>query len=291
MSEEPVTGTKPAASLEVMLGLARVFAADSDRSALLLERIEGSPGGSDRAMLALDREFNLGDENPRKRPPAVIVSQVREMSDALGWGAPEGELDRLLDSAPEWPKGPLSFLGIRLRHGNHQEGVRLTMLQNIEAMRLAAESMGITHLFETPVEVPEGSLRLLGGARGHSHSMEWFAADLSTCVHRSSVTAIRSERSLADELFSLMWQYPEILAGIAHGVLPGMLAGGYRKKTPSSRLAMFVPGILPQGGSRGAEFNSVHEGNSDSRFTVPIRLDCLNPGALEAPSPPNLKSR
>ena len=145
------------------------------------------------------------------------------------------DLQHLERMAPSWPKGEHAYRGFRIRFGEGSEGVASTFERHVARIksvfgekyfvRWNSLLSGSTSYQGKQVE----RLRLLNGNETHKPVIEWIVADLDTNRKRDSVTAVRNEKSLADELLVITWMFPEMIRAIDHNKRPGLFAAGYEE--------------------------------------------------------------
>jgi len=193
------------------------------------------------------------------------------------WGITEEEYRRLNDSAPPWPKGKSAFRSLRIRFGEGSEGVKQTFERHMAQIKFV---FGKDHFrcwdALRPGKVPcDGklieALRLLNGDDTHKTTVEWVIVDLGTHRERESTEAVRSVKSLADELFVVAWMFPNMIRDIDYEALPGLFAAGYElhRLGAGFELLQEVPVVhfyerneLVDLGASSATYN-------DARYSVP----------------------
>lgn len=227
----------------------RLLVSHSDFTVELGDAIRAK-GGVDRAIRALHREFFPteaqqvrdtppvdADKNPYELPLEVQLAALRRANDEEGWGIPVEDINRLAETAPEWPKGRLAFRSLRIRFGEGDEGVAKTFEAHAKRIKEVFGGkfwrwdylLSGKHPYD---KKPVDRLRLLVGNHTHKPTVEWVVIDLDAHRKRDSITAVRGPKSLADELFVFTWLFPDYIRSINYEENPGIFAGGYELNVP-----------------------------------------------------------
>lgn len=165
--------------------------------------------------------------NPFAQSVETQIAALRRANDEEGWGIPVEDINRLVETAPEWPEGRLAFRSLRIRFGEGDEGVALTFWRHnkriFSVFRVGFEIWNGSY----PLRY-EGNLRLLVGNHTHNPTVEWVIIDLDVNQRRESIAAVRGPNSLADELFVFAWMFPGYISSIwLHLDILGLFAAGY----------------------------------------------------------------
>lgn len=246
----------------------------------LADRIRGKDG-LNRAFGALYREFFPteepvrptppvdADKNPYELPLEVQLAALRRANDEEGWGIPVEEINRLAETAPEWPKGRLAFRSLRIRFGEGDEGVAKTF--EAHAKRVNAVFGGKFWRWDYLLSAKD-RLRLLVGNHTHKPTVEWVVIDLDAHRKRNSITAVRGPKSLADELFVFTWLFPDYIRSINYEENPGIFAGGYELNVPERGGGPWqrVPYVHWDRGGAEVELSAGWRSDVDSICSVPV---------------------
>jgi hypothetical protein len=222
--------------LETLVQLVR----HADFTVELAKAIRTAENGVDRAVGALNREFFPTTEtttksvdtskNPFELSVEVQLAALRRANNEEGWGIPEEVFEMLAKTAPAWPNGRLAFRSLRVRFGEGDEGVALTFERH--AKRIKTVFSEKRHWRWPNLRSTKQYLRLLVGDNTHHAVVEWITFDLNTNRERNSITAVRGPKSLADELFTFTWLFPDYIRSINYNDNPGLFAGGYELNVP-----------------------------------------------------------
>ncbi|MFA5185041.1 MAG: hypothetical protein WC551_00985 [Patescibacteria group bacterium] len=137
---------------------------------------------------------------------------------------------RLAATAPPWPLGLHVYRSLRIRFGEGEEGVRQTF--NAHEMRFHS-TFGQSRFWKFRYC---NRMTLLNGSHTHRGVIEWVKADLGVNRTRESIKSVRSENSMADELLTLAWLFPDMIKAIDGKVLPSLVLAGYQfGGSPASR--------------------------------------------------------
>lgn len=191
----------------------------------------------DNAALLI-RFINGQFVNPYRRTADDLLLALMRANDEEKWGIADKDIARLAATAPIWPKGKHAYLSFRIRFGEGDEGVAMTFERHVARIKAVFTEKGFSrgeHLHSGKVPFkgePVERLRLLSGNNTHKACVEWVTVDLSTHRERDSVTAVRSSKSLADELLVVTWLFPDMIRAIDCEELPGLFAAGYEVNTP-----------------------------------------------------------
>jgi hypothetical protein len=198
--------------------------------------------GSNAASIIefIHRSRGLYDKNPFEQTVEQQLAALREQSEAGQWKIPEEVFEKLLATAPAWPKGKEAYRSFRIRFGEGSEGVAKTFEAHAAAMkRVHGDKFWRWELLlsePTPVNgkgKPVERLRLLNRNDTHHAVVEWvIIPDLSAFRKRESVTAVRGPKSLADEGIVLAWLFPDRVHAIDYDKLPAWFCGGYELNVP-----------------------------------------------------------
>lgn len=160
-----------------------------------------------------------------------------------------------------WPSGKDQFRIIRLRSGIGTEGVKLTFDANLRRIRQVF-GVGRVHVWNQ-IQSDAQHLRLLIGSPLHMPCAMWDTVDMNMESRGQSIQRVRGHDSLADELFSLLWMFPEYVRAIDHERIPGVLAGGYELNVPGHGDGKWrhVLRIGFDRGTESVEIDAVHVDN------------------------------
>ena len=220
------------------------------------------------------------EKNSYELSVEVQIDALRCANDEEGWGITEEVFARLAETAPEWPKGRLAFRSLRIRWGEGDEGVALTFERHVERIknvfcwgfwRWDYLLSGKRPFNGSPVD----RLRLLNGNHTHKPTIEWVTFDINANRERSSITAVRDSRSLADELFAFVWMFPDYVRDINYETNPAPFAGGYELNVPGSSGESWrnVPYVGWGRGSARVEVHAIWRSNNSSSYFVPVLLE------------------
>jgi len=218
------------------------------------------------------------DKNPYELSLVVQLAALRRANYEEGWGIPVEDINRLAETAPEWPKGRLAFRSLRIRFGGGDEGVAKTF--EAHAKRINAVFGAKFWRWELLLsgKAPHGGkdvdrLRILVGNHTHKPTLEWVVIDLDANRGRDSITAVRGPKSLADELFAFAWMFTEYVRDINYQTNPGLFAGGYELNVPGYDVGPWqsVPCVYWRRGSDDVMLCASWRGSDDdSCYSVPI---------------------
>ncbi|MFH2062589.1 MAG: hypothetical protein ABIJ46_00335 [bacterium] len=170
--------------------------------------------------------------NPFVQTPEQLLERLTQANLAQNGGITDETLKRLRGNVPEVPEGPLTFLSLRIRLGEGQEGVQRTANAHLaEILRVHGERnvWRWDHL-----RTDKKHLRLWVGNETHKPVVKWCVIDLDTHRKRQSITAVRGPKSIADEGLVLAWLYPDYPRSIDYKENPGYFLGGYELNIPVS---------------------------------------------------------
>lgn len=172
-----------------------------------------------------ERMVRTFKKNPFALPAEGLIDRLRQANQAQGWDISKDAFARLRETAPLLPEGAFAFLSLRVRFDEGQKGVQRTAEAHIaEICRVIGESnVRQWEFFRTSKK----HLRLLVGNETHKPAVEWCVIDLDTHWSRTSVTAVRGPRSIADEGLVHAWLYPEYTRAIVSSENPGYFLAGY----------------------------------------------------------------
>lgn len=182
----------------------------------------------------------VSDRNPFEQTVEQQLAALRVQNELGGWGISDKTLLTLALSAPAWPKGKDAWRSFRLRFSEGSEGVYLTFERHAAAMaRVHGDKFWRwpnLHSKPTPVNgqgEPVERLRLLNGNESHHAVVEWIIiSDLSAFRKRDSISAVRGEKSLADEGLALTWLCPERFQAIDYDEWSAVFFAGYEASVP-----------------------------------------------------------
>lgn len=212
----------------------------------------------------------LADANPFAHTAEEILNRLRLANKEEGWGLGEEVFDRLAKTAPKLPSGRLSFLTLRIRFGEGQEGVAKTF----EAHAKRVENVFGKKAFRRweHLRSDKDRLRLLNGNDTHKSAVEWATVDLGANRKRESVEAVRGKPSLADEGLALAWLHPEYVRAIDYDENPAFFLAGYELSVPVRDVESWqrVPRVLRDLGTGGVYLVAGRYDNGHSAFSVPF---------------------
>jgi hypothetical protein len=220
------------------------------------------------------------EENTFELSVEVQLAALRLANSEEGWGITEEVFARLAETAPEWPKGRLAFRSLRIRWGEGDEGVALTFERHVERIknvfcwgfwRWDYLLSGKRPFNGSPVD----RLRLLNGNHTHKPTIEWVTFDINANRERSSITAVRDSRSLADELFAFVWMFPDYVRDINYETNPTLFAGGYELNAPErgSELWQHVPCVFWDRVRAEVGLHASWRSNDYSYYSVPVLFE------------------
>ncbi len=168
------------------------------------------------------------ERNPFQLSLGEQLERLRQVNEEEGWGIPWSTFLALVDTAPVWPLGRLTFRSLRIRFGEGEEGVALTFEAHIKRTEKVFEG----HVWRWKhLRSGADHLRLLVGNDTHQPIVEWIVIDLDANRQRESITAVRGPLSLADELLAFVWLFPDYIRSINREESPAFVAGGYELNT------------------------------------------------------------
>jgi len=259
-----------------VLGLATVIANNVD-----IDRLDGrmrDPDSKELMTQAISHALRLDLENPFQKDPEDIVAQVEAAAYAYDLEIPEAEIDRIIAAAPSWPKGPMSFLGVRINLADEIQGEFVANMEILRRLGAELEIPGTVWM-----ELPD-ALRPFRRSRAVATGLEWFACDLSSHAVRRSIADARSTSSMGIELLALLWQFPQLLKALSMGELPGMAMAGLRYAIAKGQFGTFIPTIGPdRTRTSGIVVEGLNIGNRNPNFTVPEFLPITPRVAALAP--------
>ncbi len=194
-------------------------------------------GDDDLMKFVVETATAKADANPFEQTVPEQIEALRRQNELGGWGIEEAVFERLLATAPAWPKGKDAFRSLRIRFGEGNEGVALTFERHAEAMKRVHDPKfwrwELLHSAEVPYEnKPTKRLRLLSGNETHRAVVEWVITDLSANRKRSDVTSVRGPQSLADEGLVLAWLFPKRVQAIDYDKYSAWFCAGYEVNVP-----------------------------------------------------------
>ncbi len=144
------------------------------------------------------------------------------------------DIERLIKTAPAWPKGRLAFRSLRIRFGHGEMGVAQTFDRHVKMIKKVFHE-GLTYLDVLPtVKAPHyrdltRRLRLSVGNQTHKPTIEWILVDIGANQEREELTDAHFMQGLADELLVFTWMFPSYLRRITLNDLeyPMLVAAGY----------------------------------------------------------------
>lgn len=221
------------------------------------------------------------ERNPFEMTVEQQLAALHLANNEEKWGIGEEVFARLAATAPGWPKGKSAYRSLRIRFGEGGEGVAKTFEAHVARVKsVFTEKDFWRQMFLRSALVqfndkPVDCLRLLSGNNTHKPVVEWVTVDLGTHRDRKSVTKVRNEKSLADELLVISWMFPDMIRAIDNDTLPGLFAGGYEVNVHEYgnrgwRSAVLV-GFLRE--ERKVGVCADDRGNRRSGFSVPVLLE------------------
>lgn len=186
----------------------------------------------------IDQQRELSKKNPYEMSVDQQLTALRRANDEERWGITEEDFERLATTAPVWPQGKQAYRSLRIRFGEGSEGVQQTFERHVARIKSVFGERSFwrwehLHSGKAPYKgKPVDRLRLLNGDHTHKAVIEWVIVDLETHRKRDSVTAVRSVKSLADELLVVAWMFPDMIRAIDYDKLPGLFAAGYESNVP-----------------------------------------------------------
>ncbi len=196
-----------------------------------LDAIIRKPGNAARAIAALNREFKLNEVNKFFVDITTqlwrfegMLPELRELGFTLMDKSDEEILRELQETAPDWPKGKRCFRFIQIREGEGDAGVQKTFDLHEQMMQ---QTFAPKWWRWDQIKTDKNHLRLLAGNSTHKSCFGWVCADMDAHRQRDSITAVRSDDSLSDELLAFCWQFPGYCKAIDYEDSPGLFAGGY----------------------------------------------------------------
>lgn len=234
------------------------------------------PGNAQRAIEILRQEFALTNINPHKlsldeqlEAIAKSLSVQRTCGFTFGNETDEQLINRLRETAMEWPDGRLAFRFLRNREGEGDEGVQRTFEGHAAMMKQTFDPK----FWRWPkLKSDTEHLRLLNGNNTHKPVVEWMIADMGTHRDRKSITAVRDESSLADEMLAFAWQFPEYCHAIDYDQNPGLFAAGYEFEVDGHGGWSYVPIVHRSLDSDKVDLDANYASNGYSGYSVSSSL-------------------
>ncbi len=236
------------------------------------------PGNAKVMIEFIHQQRDLLDKNPCEQSVEVQISALRQQNQLGEWGISDEVLDALEQSAPAWPKGKDAYRSFRIRFGEGSEGVYLTFERHAAAMqRVHAKFWRWPDLHSKPTPVngegePVERLKLLNGNDTHKAVVEWIIiSDLSAFRQRQSITAVRGEKSLADEGLVLAWLCPARFQAIDYDRWSAVFFAGYEVNVPVSgdEEWQYVPCVRRDTLSGEVKLHASWHGDGRSDYSVP----------------------
>ncbi len=195
--------------------------------------------GSNATLLVefIHEKRQLANKNPFEQTVEEQITALRRQNKLGNWGIEESVLKMLAETAPAWPEGRDAYRSFRIRFGEGRDGVIKTFEAHAEAVKRVHAKFWRWELLlsgEHPYQ-DEGvdRLRLLSGNDSHKPVIEWIIIpDLSANRKRDSITAVRSEKSLADEGLVLAWLNPKRIEAIDYSEWCAWFCAGYELNVP-----------------------------------------------------------
>lgn len=265
----PYDGYKKAHATLVQLAEAGLFEVG-------LDAIIRKPGNAARAIAALMREFELDQKNEfeitldeQLARFADRLSEMREVGLTFDGCTDEQVLEMLRKTAPAWPRGKRCFRFIQIREGVGDEGVQKTFEAHASMMEQA-----FTPKFWRweEIKTDKERLRLLKGNQTHTPTIGWVCADMNANRERESITAVRGDKSLADEILAFAWQFPEYCKAIDYKKNPGLFAAGYELEVDGYERWGHVPIVYRYLGDGKVRLRAGSRADDRSDCAVPSRL-------------------
>ncbi len=258
---------------------------DLDRAAEFFRRYHRF-GGSDPTLSKL-----LGDDelmewwlqvlnkrlntNPFELTVEQQIAALREQNELGNWGIAEDVFERLAESAPEWPGGRDAYRSFRIRFGEGREGMIQTFEAHAAAIKRVHAKFWRWDLLLSGAHEYQGEdverLRLLAGNDTHHAVVEWIIIDdLSANRQRESITAVRSNSSLADEGLVMVWLFPERVQAMDYDKWSAWFCAGYESNIPEHRASWTYVPIVYRGLHDGkVGLNASDRSDDYSGFSVP----------------------
>ncbi len=217
------------------------------------------------------------EKNPFEMTVEDQIKALRVANEEEGWGITEEVFIRLQETAPAWPKGFDAFRSFRIRWGTGDEGVALTFERHAARFkRVHGDKAWRWELLLSAPTPYNGKmvkrLRLLGDKNAsHVPVVEWITTDLQAHRNRTSVEAVRSEKSLADEGIVLGWLFPKRVEGIDYKKWCAWYCAGYELNVPEHDGSPWcdVPCVCRDTGDDTRCLYARWHGNDDSGYSVP----------------------
>lgn len=177
------------------------------------------------------------NKNPFEQTVEEQIKALRCQNKLGNWGISEDVFERLLATAPAWPKGRDAYRSFRIRFGEGRDGMILTFERHAEAIQRVHAKFCRWELLLSGTHPYKGEgmerLRLLNGNESHHAVIEWIIIpDLSAHRQRKSVTDVRNKKSLADEGLVLAWLVPNRVRAIDYKQWCAFFLGGYEVNVP-----------------------------------------------------------
>lgn len=169
----------------------------------MAESAEADPDIVKAMVLAGQKVMANRVVNPFAQSVEEQIDALRLANEEEGWGIPEEVIDDLAKSAPVWPQGRDSYRSLRIRFGEGDEGVLLTLEAHIARIGRVFIKDGFWRWPQLLADVKH--LRLLAGNHTHVPVIEWIIVHLDAHRKRQSIEAVRGPNSLADEGLVLAW--------------------------------------------------------------------------------------
>lgn len=249
-------------------------------------RLSGGAAKSIFAKLMCDDQFMTDvlkfaetrmNANPFEQSVDEQIIALRAQNIAGNWGISEEKLQELANTAPAWPTGKEAYRSFRIRFGEKRDGVINTFEKHIAAIKRVHDPKFWRWELLLSGEHPYQNkkvdrLRLLNGNDSHHATVEWVIInDLSANRKRNSITAVRGQKSLADEGLVLAWLFPKRVQAIDYKELPAWYCAGYENNVPGLGGEPWgrVTIVNRNSGTGGAGVHAYWRSSTDSDSSVP----------------------
>lgn len=238
--------------------------------------------GNNAALAAYIREMREKEERAKTTNPFEMtveeqIAALRAANEEEKWGITEEQFKHLEVSAPSWPKGFDAFRSFRIRWGTGDDGVALTFERHADRFkRVHGDKAWRWELLLSAPSPYKGKvvkhLRLLGDKNAsHVPVVEWITTDLQVNRNRTSVEAVRSEKSLADEGIVLGWLFPKRVEAIDYKKWCAWFCAGYELNAPENddKSWYYVPCVRCNLRVDTRRLSASWRSNGNSEYSVP----------------------
>lgn len=224
-----------------------------------------------KAMVeAAQKAIEASDRNPFEQPVTAQIVALRRANFEEGWGIPDEAIDRLIGTAPAWPKGRDSYRSFRIRFGEGDDGVARTFKAHVARIKRVHgdEKCWRWDLLRSD----KTHLRLLSGNASHKPVVEWIIVHLDVNRERPSVEAVRGPKSLADEGLVMAWLFPKRVEAIDYDKLCAWFCAGYELSVPerAGESWQHVPYVSFNRDGRRVELGAGWRSYDSSDCSVPV---------------------